>query len=211
MAWEETLVLSLWRIPVNVGKCEGIPTKFIEEVVLHNWLVLCQRGQCTHLGCDTPSIEYQDCFDWRVVMVFGGSEDNPYMPGGSWNQQKCWDGLARRENWGQRLSCLGGSAHVGLWRWQGELLWLCMLHAWCPNWARGIAGLRSGYPGSALLCQDYLCEYLVWCGGGKVVRMALRAYRAPRQPQASAWKVERSEWPPVRVLWPVRCICDSVP
>ena len=47
--------------------------------------------------------------------------------------------------------------------------------------------------------------------GENVVRMALRAYRALRYLQASARKVERSKLPPVSVLWPVRCSCDSVP
>ena len=55
------LVLSLCRIPVNIDKCEGIPTKFIEEIVLHDWLVICQRGQYSHLGCDFSPIECQDC------------------------------------------------------------------------------------------------------------------------------------------------------
>ena len=47
--------------PSRCWKCGGIPTIFVEEVVLHDWLVVCQSGHCSHLGCDFPPIEYQDC------------------------------------------------------------------------------------------------------------------------------------------------------
>ena len=47
--------------------------------------------------------------------------------------------------------------------------------------------------------------------GGKVMRIVLRTYSTPRYPQASTWKVERSEWPPASVLWPVRDFLNCVP
>ena len=33
----------------------------------------------------------------------------------------------------------------------------------------------------------------------------------PKIPHTTAWEVGRSEWPPVCVLWPARCICADGP
>jgi hypothetical protein len=54
----DTLAL---KNPSQCCKMWGIPTKFIEKVVLHDWLVVCQRGQCGHPGCDFAPVEDQDC------------------------------------------------------------------------------------------------------------------------------------------------------
>ena len=46
--------------------------------------------------------------------------------------------------------------------------------------------------------------------GGKHVRIVFRAYSTPRYPQASARKVERSEFPPMSVLSPLRNVLEYV-
>ena len=43
------------------------------------------------------------------------------------------------------------------------------------------------------------------------MRMAFRADNTPRYPQASVLNVERSECPPLSVLWPVRYCFERIP
>ena len=53
-------------------------------------------------------------------------------------------------------------------------------------------------PRLSIWSSDVMCA--AFEHGGKHVRTVFRAYNAPRYPQASARKEERSEFPPVSVL-----------
>ena len=53
-------------------------------------------------------------------------------------------------------------------------------------------------PRLSICSSDVMC--VAFEHGGKHLRTLFRAYSAPRYPQASTRKVERSEFPPVSVL-----------
>ena len=63
---------------------------------------------------------------------------------------------------------------------------------------KGVSWDRLTTPRLSIWSSDVMCA--AFEQGGKHVRTVFRAYSAPRYPQASARKVERSEFPPVSVL-----------
>ena len=62
----------------------------------------------------------------------------------------------------------------------------------------GVLWNRLTTPRLSIWSSDVMCA--AFEHGEKQVRTVFRAHSAPRYPQASARKVERSEFPPVSVL-----------
>ena len=62
----------------------------------------------------------------------------------------------------------------------------------------GVLWNRLTTPRLSIWSSDVMCP--AFEQGGKHVRTVFRAYSAPRYPQASIRKEERSEFPPVSVL-----------
>ena len=74
---------------------------------------------------------------------------------------------------------------------------------------KGASWDRLTAPRLSTWSSDVTC--VVFEHGGKHMRTVFIAYSAPRYPQISARKVERSEFSPVSVLWPLKNVLEYMP
>ena len=204
IAWGEVTVLFFWGVPVYVWKGYVIPTKFVLEVVCHDWPVVWNWGTYSHLGCYSESVENQcslsggqfgcllelwaDFYAWWVpksatILRWAdkGRELRPAVVFSWWSWTCSIVMMARRESLILYAACMMSQSG---WR-----------HCWME---KGLSWEHLSFPRLLMCSSDVMCD--LKGGRGDTVRIAFRANKTPRYPQASVWNVERSECPPVSVV-----------